>query len=110
MATRQPATWRLPELAGLIAVGASPRGSLGLVRAARALALLRGRRYVVPEDVADLAVDVLAHRIVMSYEAVADGVTAESVVARVLAALPKPMVAPSQHRADPQPEPSRTVA
>jgi MoxR-like ATPase len=110
MATRDPASWRLPELAGLVAVGASPRGSLGLVRAARALALLRGRRYVVPDDVADLAVDVLAHRIVLSYEAVADGVTAESVTARVLAALPKPMVAPAQHRVDPQPEQSRTVA
>jgi MoxR-like ATPase len=110
MATRDPASWRLPELAGLVAVGASPRGSLGLVRAARALALLRGRHYVVPDDVADLAVDVLAHRIVLSYEAVADGVTAESVTARVLAALPKPMVAPTQHRVDPQPEQSRTVA
>ncbi|WP_456613990.1 AAA family ATPase [Blastococcus sp. SYSU DS0828] len=97
MATREPAAWRLPELARLIGVGASPRGSLGLVRAARALALLRGRDYVVPEDVADLAVDVLAHRLVLSYEALADGVTAEEVVGRVLATMPQPTVAPSQH-------------
>ncbi|MGY2066080.1 AAA family ATPase [Blastococcus sp. SYSU DS0619] len=97
MATREPATWRLPELERLIGVGASPRGSLGLVRAARALALLRGRDYVVPEDVADLAVDVLAHRLVLSYEALADGVTAEEVVGRVLATMPQPTVAPSQH-------------
>jgi MoxR-like ATPase len=97
MATREPAQWRVPDLAPLLAVGASPRGTLGLVRAARALALLRGRTYVVPADVADLAVDVLSHRLVLSYEALADGVSAEDLVRRVLAAMPQPTVAPSQH-------------
>jgi len=110
MATREPAAWRLPDLAGLITVGASPRGSLGLVRAARALALLRGRDYVVPADVADLAVDVLAHRLVLSYEALADGVSAEELVSRVLATMPQPAVAPSQHETAPHPELQRAGA
>jgi MoxR-like ATPase len=110
MATREPATWRVPELGPLIAVGASPRGSLGLVRAARALALLRGRQYVVPNDVADLAVEVLAHRMVLTYEAVADGVRAEDLVGKILASLPQPSVAPSQQHGDPQPNLTRTVA
>jgi MoxR-like ATPase len=111
MATREPLQWRLPELAPLITVGASPRGSLGLVRASRALALLRGREYVVPEDVADLAVDVLAHRLVLSYEAMADGVTAEDVVRRVLATMPQPTsVAPSQHVGPARPDLQRHAA
>nr|WP_233489420.1 AAA family ATPase [Blastococcus sp. TF02-9] len=110
MATREPAAWRLPELGRLIAVGSSPRGSLGLVRAARALALLRGRDHVLPADVADLAVDVLAHRLVLSYEALADGVTADELVARVVATMPQPTVAPSQHSAEPRPDLQRYVA
>jgi MoxR-like ATPase len=96
MATRDPAAWQLPELVPLIANGASPRGSLGLVRAARALALLRGRDYVMPQDVADLAVDVLAHRLVLSFDALADGVPQKAVVERVLAKVGQPMVAPAQ--------------
>jgi MoxR-like ATPase len=108
MATREPSQWRLPDLERLIAVGASPRGTLGLVRAARALALLRGRTYVVPADVVDLAMDVLAHRLVLTYEALADGVTAEDVVGRVLATVPQPTVAPSQGSADGAPR--RVVA
>ncbi|HST86639.1 MAG TPA: MoxR family ATPase [Kineosporiaceae bacterium] len=110
MTTREPVAWRMPELAPLIAVGASPRGSLGLVRAARALALLRGREYVVPNDVADLAVEVLAHRMVLTYEAVADGVRAEDLVGRILATVPQPAVAPSQQHGEPQPSLTRTVA
>jgi MoxR-like ATPase len=110
MATREPQQWRLPDLAPHIAVGASPRGSLGLVRAARALALLRGRDYVVPEDITDLAVDVLAHRIVLSYDAIADGVVAEDVVRRVLAAVTEPAVVPSQQNAPVQSVGERTVA
>jgi MoxR-like ATPase len=110
MATREPAQWHLPDLAPLITVGASPRGTLGLVRAARALALLRGRGYVVPADVADLAVDVLSHRLVLSYEALADGVGAEDVVARVLATIPQPTVAPSQHEGVADGVPQRSVA
>jgi MoxR-like ATPase len=110
MATREPEQWRLPELAPMITVGASPRGSLGLVRGSRALALLRGRDYVVPSDVSDLAIEVLAHRIVVSYEALADGVSAEDLITRVLATMPQPQVVPSQHAATSQPDLQRTVA
>ena len=110
MATREPARWRLPELERHIAVGASPRGSLGLVRAARALALLRGRDHVLPDDVADLAVDVLGHRLVLSYEALADGVTADDLVRRILATMPQPTVAPSQHTVVARPDLQRSVA
>ena len=97
MATREPDRWGLPALKPLIAHGASPRGSLGLVRGAKALAVLRGRNYVLPVDVADLAVDVLAHRLVLTYEALADEVTAVSIINQVLAAIDAPQVAPSQY-------------
>ena len=96
MATRDPGPWGAPELAPLIAHGASPRGSLGLVQGARALALLRGRSYVLPVDVTDLAVDVLSHRLVLTYEALADAVSATSVVERVLQVVAAPQVAPAQ--------------
>ena len=96
MATREPGRWGLPSLAPLVAHGASPRGSLGLVRGAKALAVLRGRDYVLPVDVADLAVDVLAHRLVLTYEALADEVGAASVVSQVLEQVDPPQVAPSQ--------------
>jgi MoxR-like ATPase len=99
MATRDPRAWGLASLAPLVAHGASPRGSLGLVRGARALALLRGRSYVLPADVADLALDVLAHRLVLTYEALADEVPARQVVEQVLDAVEPPQVAPSQIRA-----------
>jgi MoxR-like ATPase len=96
MATRDPAPWGAPELAPLIAHGASPRGSLGLVQGARALATLRGRTYVLPTDVADLAIDVLSHRLVLTYEALADGIAAPSIVERVLQVVQPPQVAPAQ--------------
>ena len=96
MATREPERWGLPQLRPLLAHGASPRGSLGLVQGAKALAVLRGRDYVLPVDVADLAVDVLAHRLVLTYEALADEVPASRVVEQVLEAVEPPQVAPSQ--------------
>ncbi len=96
MATREPARWGVPELAPLVAHGSSPRGSLGLVQAGRALALLRGRDYVLPADVHDLAVDVLGHRLVLTYEALAEGVPASRVVERVLEVVEGPRIAPSQ--------------
>jgi MoxR-like ATPase len=96
MATRDPGPWGAPELAPLVAHGASPRGSLGLVQGARALAVLRGRDYVLPADVSDLAVDVLSHRLVLTYEALADGIAATSVIERVLQVVQPPQVAPSQ--------------
>ncbi|MEV0716189.1 MoxR family ATPase [Asanoa sp. NPDC050611] len=77
-----------------LAYGASPRATLGLVAAARALALLRGRDYVLPGDITDLAVDVLAHRLVLTFDAVADEISAESIVERLLAAVPPPRIAP----------------
>jgi MoxR-like ATPase len=98
MATRDPSSWGLPALRQLVAHGASPRGSLGLVRGARALALLRGRDYVLPVDVTDLAVDVLAHRLVLTYEALAEEVSAEAVVGQVLEVVEPPQIAPSQNR------------
>jgi len=96
MATRQPAEWKLPELAGQIALGASPRGTLGLLAAGRALAVLRGRRFLVPQDVYDVAPEVLRHRVMLTYDAIAAETTADDIVAKVLATLPAPRVAPSQ--------------
>ncbi|MFJ6195601.1 AAA family ATPase [Micromonospora sp. NPDC092111] len=93
LATRDPGRFGLPELAPMLAYGASPRATLGLVAAARAQALLRGREYVLPEDVRELAVDVLAHRLVLSFDAVADGVSAEAVVHRLVQAVPPPVLA-----------------
>ncbi|MEU8115858.1 MoxR family ATPase [Micromonospora sp. NPDC048947] len=93
LATRDPGRFGLPEIAPLLAYGASPRATLGLVAAARAQALLRGREYVLPEDIRELAVDVLAHRLVLSFDAVADGVSAESVVRRLVEAVPPPRLA-----------------
>ncbi|MDT7570599.1 MAG: MoxR-like ATPase [Actinomycetota bacterium] len=96
MATRDPAAWEIPDGTAHIAHGASPRGSLGLVQAGRALAMLRGRDYVMPSDITDLAVDVLAHRLVLTYDALADGIGGRSVIERVLAVVAAPHVAPSQ--------------
>ncbi|HYF26452.1 MAG TPA: MoxR family ATPase [Baekduia sp.] len=89
-ATRRPAQHGLADLAPMVQLGASPRGPIGLVHAARSLALLRGRGHVRPEDVADLAPDVLRHRLLLSYEALAQGRTADDVLERVLDAVPRP--------------------
>jgi MoxR-like ATPase len=89
-ATRHPEQHGLPELAGLIEFGASPRGPIGVVGAARVLALLRGRGHVAVEDIRDLAADVFRHRIVLSYDALSDGVTADQLVEQVLAAVAAP--------------------
>ncbi len=83
-ATRRPAESGLGELAPLIAFGASPRASIGLVESGRALALLRGRTYVTAADIHDLARDVLRHRLVLSYDALADGVSPDEILDRVL--------------------------
>ncbi|MCU1691637.1 MAG: ATPase associated with various cellular 3 [Frankiales bacterium] len=96
MATREPERWGLADIKPLLAYGASPRGSLGLVQGARALAVLRGRDYVMPVDISDLAVDVLAHRLVLTYEALADEVSAVSIVERVVATIEAPRVSPAQ--------------
>jgi len=84
-ATRHPARYGLAELGPLIQFGASPRASLGLVQAARALALLRGRTHVAHHDVRDLAADVLRHRLVLSYDALADRVKPDELIDRIVA-------------------------
>ncbi|MDO9446104.1 MAG: MoxR family ATPase, partial [Dehalococcoidia bacterium] len=83
-ATRDPARYQMADLAPLIEFGASPRAGVFLARGAQAYAFLDGRTYVTPQDVKALAPDVLRHRLVMSYEAEARGVTAEHVVTRLL--------------------------
>jgi MoxR-like ATPase len=89
-ATRRPAEIGLGELARYVSFGASPRASINLILAARALAFIRGRDYAVPEDVLELARDVFRHRLVLSYEALSDDVTPDDVLTRVLAVLPVP--------------------
>ena len=96
LATRSPAEYGVDEVAQLIQYGASPRASLGIVRATRALALLRGRDYALPQDVQDIAPDILRHRLVLSYDALADDIPADRIVERVLAAVPAPSVTPRQ--------------
>ncbi len=92
MATRRLADAGLGELASYVEYGASPRGPINLAVGARALALLRGRRYVLPHDVRELAKDVLRHRIVLSYEALAEGVDADRILDRVLETIPVPQL------------------
>jgi MoxR-like ATPase len=91
-ATRRPDQVGLGKLARYLAFGASPRASINLVLAARALAFIRGRDYAVPSDLTDLALDVFRHRLVLSYEALTDDVTADAVLSQVMAALPVPDV------------------
>jgi MoxR-like ATPase len=86
-ATRHPAAHGLADLGGLIAYGASPRASIGMIRASQALALLRGRRHVSYDDIRDLAPDVLRHRLVLSYDALADGVRPDELLDRLLEAV-----------------------
>jgi MoxR-like ATPase len=95
-ATRRPAEYGVEEIAPYIEFGASPRGSINLVHGGRALALLRGRSYVVPEDVRSLALDVLRHRLVLTYEALADSLSADDILGKVLDAVPVPAIALSQ--------------
>jgi MoxR-like ATPase len=93
-ATRRPDDVGLAKLARYVTFGASPRASINLVLAARALAFIRGRDYAVPRDLTDLALDVFRHRLVLSYEALTDDVTADAVLSQVLDALPVPDVVP----------------
>jgi MoxR-like ATPase len=89
-ATRDPSTVGLQELKPLVAFGGSPRASIALAQAARAHAFLRGRGYVVPEDVRALAPDVLRHRIVLTFEAEAEDLTTDDVVSKVIGAVGMP--------------------
>lgn len=89
-ATRHPERYGLADLGRYVSFGASPRATIHLVEGARALAFLRGRDYLRPEDVADLVPDVLRHRVVLSYEALSDGQTADGLIARIMQAVPAP--------------------
>jgi MoxR-like ATPase len=93
-ATRRPGEYGLNDVASFVEFGASPRGPIGLVQAGRALALLRGRGHVAASDIRDLAPDVLRHRIVLSYDALAENVTADQILDRVFSVVVEP---PSDH-------------
>jgi MoxR-like ATPase len=95
-ATRTPDRHGLKDLTPLITYGASPRATIGLVEGARALAMLRGRSYALPEDMSDLVPDVLRHRIVLSYEGLSEGLSGEAIVERIMAAV-KPPARPLEH-------------
>ena len=90
--TRDLAGHGLESLAPFVSFGVSPRGPISMLHAARALAVLRGRRYVLPSDVHELAPDAMRHRLVMSYRALAEGVSAEAVIGPVLETVPMPRV------------------
>jgi MoxR-like ATPase len=107
-ATRRPTDVGAPEMERYITFGASPRASINLILTARALAFLRGRDYVLPQDVIDMALDVTRHRLVLSYEALADNVSSDQVLKAVFSRVPVPAV-PLRARTQPAEE-SRAVA
>jgi MoxR-like ATPase len=98
-ATRRPGRYGLTEVEALLSYGASPRGPIGLVHAARSLALLRGRRHVLASDVRDLAPEVLRHRLVLSYEGLSEGVRPDDLLEQVMEAVPEP----DRRGAEPEP-------
>src|SRR5215213_4910910 len=89
-ATRNPDRHGLKDVARYITYGASPRATINLVEGARALAMLRGRGYALPEDMVDLVPDVLRHRVVLSYEALSDGLDSDAIVQKIMAKIPPP--------------------
>jgi MoxR-like ATPase len=96
-ATREPKDIGLKELESYITFGASPRASINLILAARALAFVRGRSYALPQDVLDMAFDVMRHRLVLSYEALSDNVSADELLQRILNRIPMPEVPLHEH-------------
>jgi MoxR-like ATPase len=95
--TRTPGMVSLQELQPYIMFGASPRASINLILTARALAFVRGRSYVLPQDLIDMAFDVMRHRLVLSYEALSDNVTADDLLKRILDRIPIPVVPMHEH-------------
>jgi MoxR-like ATPase len=91
-ATRQPADFGLPELERYITFGASPRASINLILTAKALAFVRGRNYALPQDVLDMALDVIRHRLVLSYEALSDDISSDDLLQKILDRIPIPVV------------------
>jgi len=89
-ATRDPEAFRIKDLARFLTFGASPRASIHLIEGARALAFMRGRDYALPEDVTDLVPDVFRHRLVLSYEALSEGVSPDDIMRRIMLAVPAP--------------------
>jgi MoxR-like ATPase len=98
-ATRQPDKFGLPEITKYVMYGTSPRASINLIVTARALAFIRGRSYVIPQDVIDLAMDVMRHRFVLSYEAISDGVNSDMILQRILDKIPAPVQVLQDHAA-----------
>ena len=98
-ATRRPAQYGLADLAKYLSFGASPRATIGLIEGARALAYMRGRAYALPEDMSGLVADVMRHRLVLSYEALADGLSPDRIVQQVMQKIPAPdkPLAPHEH-------------
>ncbi|HYO44106.1 MAG TPA: AAA family ATPase [Candidatus Limnocylindrales bacterium] len=97
VATRTPDRFGMPELRRYITYGASPRASINLILTARALAFVRGRAYALPEDVLDMAVDVMRHRLVLSYEALSDAVTPDRLLSTILGRIAPPVVPLREH-------------
>jgi MoxR-like ATPase len=89
-ATRKPEKYGLAEIGKYLTYGASPRATIGMIEGARALAMLRGRRYALAEDLTDLVPDVMRHRLVLSYEALAEDITADALIQKVLKKIPPP--------------------
>ncbi len=100
LATRTPAEFGMPDLTQVIQIGCSPRATLGLGAAARALALIHGRDYVLPTDVQAVAKDVMAHRLVLGFDAVADNIVPTQVVERIVAMVPPPTPVWNQQQRD----------
>jgi len=96
-ATRQPNDFGLPELERYITFGASPRASINLILTAKALAFVRGRNYALPQDVLDMALDVIRHRLVLSYEALSDDISSDDVLVKILDRIPIPVVPLHEH-------------
>jgi MoxR-like ATPase len=96
-ATRKPSEFGLKELEHYITFGASPRASINLILTAKALAFVRGRPYALPQDVLDMALDVIRHRLVLSYEALSDNVSADDLLKKILDRLPIPVVPLHEH-------------
>jgi MoxR-like ATPase len=111
-ATRLPEKFGMPDAKAWIAYGASPRASLGIIAASRALALVRGRDYVIPQDVVEVIPDVLRHRLVLTYDALADEISSETVINRILqtVALPQVNAIPQQGHSVPPVMPAAAAA
>jgi MoxR-like ATPase len=97
--TRYPDRFGLDDLGSVIGLGASPRATLNLVRGARAMALLRGRTYATPQDVFDLAPEILRHRLLLTYDALARDITPDAVIQRIIATVPATWVSPKPNDA-----------